>query len=79
MAFVQGTDQFDLVIYEGDAANNLGVGQKGGNRDNNDRTVEFHWNGASLLPNTEYRVQLVNRSSSSVQYCLATSERSSCP
>ncbi|HMR62598.1 MAG TPA: trypsin-like peptidase domain-containing protein [Anaerolineae bacterium] len=88
IAFVQGTDQFEMIIYHGknipawppkdvNLVPNVGVASKQGNRDQNDRTVEFVWQGP-VEKNTKYYVRLVNRGGSA-QYCIVTRpDRYSC-
>lgn len=81
IAFVQGADQFEMILYHGKdipvwppkdvhLVPNVGVASKQGNRDQNDKTVEFVWQGP-IEKNTKYYVRLVNRGGSA-QYCIVT-------
>jgi len=57
----------------------MGSGAEQGNRDQNDQTREFIWEGP-VTPSTQYYVRLVNRGAGTITYCLATSpEKYSCP
>ena len=89
IAFVENTDQFEMELYQGKdipawpPANplpaNLGLGTKDGNRDGNDKTVEYIWQGP-LPQHQKFYLRLVNRGGASASYCIVTRpDKYSCP
>lgn len=82
IAFVQNTDQIEIIVYIGNAipvwppkdANqvpNVGIATKQGNRDSNDHTVEFVWQGP-IQRDTKYYVRFINRGGATATYCVIT-------
>ena len=82
IAFVQNTDQIEIMVYLGNDipvwppkdANlvpNVGIATKQGNRDGNDNTVEFIWQGP-IQRDTKYYVRFINRGGATATYCVIT-------
>ena len=82
IAFVQNSDQIEIIVYLGNDipvwppkdANqvpNVGIATKQGNRDGNDKTAEFIWQGP-IQRDTKYYVRFINRGGTTATYCVIT-------
>ncbi|MCB0210131.1 MAG: serine protease, partial [Anaerolineae bacterium] len=80
IAFVQNADQIEIIVYLGNDipvwppkdANqvpNVGIATKQGNRDGNDKTAEFIWQGP-IQRDTKYYVRFINRGGTTATYCV---------
>jgi hypothetical protein len=88
--FIRNVERVEIFVYQGkdigrwppaapNAIPNLGIASEQGNRDKNDQTREFVWQGP-VTPQTSYYVRMVNWGRSSVQYCLLTRpDKDNCP
>lgn len=89
IAFVQNSDQLDIIVYIGtdipvwppkdpNLVPNVGIATKQGNRDGNENTVEFVWQGP-IQRDTKYFVRFINRGGTTATYCVITRpDRYSC-
>ncbi|MCB0165831.1 MAG: serine protease, partial [Anaerolineae bacterium] len=82
IAFVQNSDQLEIIVYisndipvwppkEANQVPNVGMATKQGNRDGNDKTAEFIWQGP-IQTNTKYYVRFINRGGATATYCVIT-------
>ena len=82
IAFVQNSDQLEIIVYIGNDipvwppkdANqvpNVGIATKQGDRDGNDKTAEFIWQGP-IQRDTKYYVRFINRGGTTATYCVIT-------
>lgn len=91
IVFIRNAERIQIFLYHGrdvprwpppdpNAVPNLGsAAEEAINRDNDDRTREFTWQGP-VTPNTQYFVRMINWGQAEVFYCVLTRpDKGSCP